>query len=187
MKRLEDMNLVDDFLAYSLTVHKTYGEEASRYMLECILQRKIRHLVIVPQKIWYGETPKWARTIFFYTKGIKENPSEELQQLARYMEHSTVENAQSAELIRLHEMVMEVKTDREVGLAYMKAFEIEKRIMEEGRAEGRAEEIVKTGYEFGLSDEDILGRLRKKLDISRELAQKYLEKFGKQIEFSDCI
>lgn len=274
MKRLEDMNLADDFLAYSLTVHKTYGEEASRYILECILQRKIRHLVVVPQKTWYGETPKshgvrldvyldeedgeifdmepdnndgnsdvaalprrvrfyhakidagnltagedystlrnvvvifittydpfglnrmiytikngcveepgliyedGARTIFFYTKGRKGNPSEELQQLARYMEHSTVENAQSAELARLHEMVTEVKTDREVGLAYMKAFEIEKRI----REEGRAEEIVKTGYEFGLFDEDILERLRKRLDISRELAQKYLEKFGKQIE-----
>ena len=32
MKRLEDMNLVDDFLAHSLTAHKTYGEEASRYI-----------------------------------------------------------------------------------------------------------------------------------------------------------
>ena len=42
MKRLEDMNLVDDFLAHSLTAHKTYGEEASRYILECILQRKAR-------------------------------------------------------------------------------------------------------------------------------------------------
>ena len=33
MKKLEDMNLVDDFLAYSLTAHKTYGEKASRYIL----------------------------------------------------------------------------------------------------------------------------------------------------------
>lgn len=32
MKRLEDMNLVDDFLAHSLTARKTYGEEASRYI-----------------------------------------------------------------------------------------------------------------------------------------------------------
>ena len=27
LKRLEDMNLVDDFLAYSLTAHKIYGEK----------------------------------------------------------------------------------------------------------------------------------------------------------------
>lgn len=55
MKRLEDMNLVDDFLAYSLAVHKIYGEEASRYIVGCILQRRIRHLTVVPQKAWYGE------------------------------------------------------------------------------------------------------------------------------------
>ena len=37
----------------------------------------------------------------------------------------------AAELIRLHKMVTEVKTDREVGLAYMKAFEIEKHSLSE--------------------------------------------------------
>ena len=58
MKKLADMNLVYDFLAYSLTAHKRYGEEASRFILECILQRRIGHLTIVPQKVWYGEEPK---------------------------------------------------------------------------------------------------------------------------------
>ena len=234
MKKLADMNLVDDFLAYSLTTHKRYGEEASRFILECILQRKIGHLTIVPQKVWYGEEPKGhgvrldvyldeedgeifdmepdsnggadsvaalprrvrfyhakidagnltagddystlrnvvvifiatydpfgrkrmvytiknrcveepdlpnedgAWKIFLYTKGTKGEPAEELKQLARYMEHSTAENAQSAGLARLHEMVAKVKSDREVGLAYMKACEIEKRI----RTEGKAEDIL---------------------------------------------
>jgi predicted transposase/invertase (TIGR01784 family) len=234
IKKLADMNLVDDFLAYSLTTHKRYGEEASRFILECILQRKIGHLTIVPQKVWHGEEPKGhgvrldvyldeedgeifdmepdnnggadsvaalprrvrfyhakidagnltagddystlrnvvvifiatydpfgrkrmvytiknrcveepdlpyedgAWTIFLYTKGTKGEPAEELKQLARYMEHSTAENAQSAGLARLHEMVAKVKSDREVGLAYMKACEIEKRI----RTEGKAEDIL---------------------------------------------
>lgn len=230
MKKLADMNLVDDFLAYSLTAHRRYGEEASRYILECILQRRIGHLTVVPQKVWYGEGPKshgvrldvyldeedgeifdmepdnnaeadavatlrrvrfyhakidagnlmagedysalrnvvvifiatydpfgrkrmvytikngceeepdlpyedGARTIFLYTKGTEGEPAEELRQLARYMEHSTAENAQSAGLAKLHEMVVKVKSDREVGLAYMKACEIEKRIRMEGKAE----------------------------------------------------
>lgn len=52
----------------------------------------------------------------------------------------------------------------------------------EGRVEGRAEEIIETGYEFGLSDEDILGRLQRKLDISLEMAEKYLRDFGKQMK-----
>lgn len=50
----------------------------------------------------------------------------------------------------------------------------------EGRAEGRAEEIIETGYEYDLSDDDILGRLQRKLNISLEMAQRYLTKFGKR-------
>lgn len=36
----------------------------------------------------------------------------------------------------------------------------------EGKLEGRAEEIIETGHEFGLSEEEILIRLQKKLDVS---------------------
>lgn len=50
----------------------------------------------------------------------------------------------------------------------------------EGKAEGRAEEIVETGYEFGLSENDILERLQKKLNVSLQKAQEYLKMFGKQ-------
>ena len=50
----------------------------------------------------------------------------------------------------------------------------------EGKAEGRAEEIVETGYEFGLSERDILERLQKKLNISLQKAQEYLQIYGKQ-------
>lgn len=45
------------FHVHSLTAHKIYGEKASRYILGCILQRKIRHITVVPQKVWYGEEP----------------------------------------------------------------------------------------------------------------------------------
>lgn len=80
-----------------------------------------------------------ARTIFLYTKGTEGEPPKELKQLALYMEDSTAGNAKTAGLARLHEMVTKVKADRKVGLAYMKAAEIEKRIKAEGMAEGRAE------------------------------------------------
>ena len=50
----------------------------------------------------------------------------------------------------------------------------------EGKAEGEAKGIVETGYEFGLSEEDILARLQKKLNISLQKAQEYLSMFGKQ-------
>ena len=256
MKRLEDMNLVDDFLAYSLTVHKIYGEKASRYILECILQRKIKHLTIVPQKIWYGEETEnhgvrldvyldeedgelfdmepdnnsgvgdvealprrvrfyhakidagnlmvgedysalrnvvvifittydpfdrnrmvytiknscveepdlpyedGAMTIFLYTKGTEGKPPEELVQLAQYMENSTAGNAKSEDLARLHEMVTKVKADREVGLAYMKAVEIEKRI----RAEGQAEDVLVLLGRKGIVPSDVECAIRAQTD-----------------------
>ena len=53
-------------------------------------------------------------------------------------------------------------------------------VFEETRTEGRAEEIVETGYEFGLSENDILERLQKKLNISLQKAQEYLKMFGRQ-------
>lgn len=50
----------------------------------------------------------------------------------------------------------------------------------EGEVNGRAQEIVETGHEFGLSEADILSRLQKKLNISLQKAQEYLAMFGKQ-------
>ena len=49
-----------------------------------------------------------------------------------------------------------------------------------GRTEGRIEGIIETGMEIGLSEEDILGKLQKKLDVSLQKAQEYLHMFGKQ-------
>ena len=60
-----------------------------------------------------------------------------------YMEHSSVENASTENLKKLHRMVTAVKRDGEVGLAYMKSFEREERIRKQGEEEGRKEgEIV---------------------------------------------
>lgn len=50
----------------------------------------------------------------------------------------------------------------------------------EGEINGRAQEIVELGHEFGLSEDDILIRLQKKLNISLQKAQEYLAMFGKQ-------
>ena len=49
-----------------------------------------------------------------------------------------------------------------------------------GEAKGRAIEIIETGFEFGLSENDILERLQKKLNVSLQMAQEYIKMFGKQ-------
>lgn len=247
MRRLEELNLVDNFLANSVTSHKLYGEPAARCILECILGRKIGKLRVMPQHFIQGENadrhgvrldvyldeedgagelfdlepdnndgkedtaalPKraryyhakldaenfksgekyaklrnvyvifittydpfhagrmvytvrngcvempelpyedGARTIFLYTKGRGGDPPESLRQLLQYMEHTTKENAGTEELRKLHEMVTAVKTDGEVGLAYMKFFELEERTLEKGIRQGRAEDILDLLCELG--------------------------------------
>ncbi len=51
----------------------------------------------------------------------------------------------------------------------------------EGEKIGEAKGIIETGYEFGLSKDDILERLQNKLNISVQKAQEYMSMFGKQI------
>ena len=46
--------------------------------------------------------------------------------------------------------------------------------------ENEAKGIVETGYEFGASEADILKRLQQKLEISLQMAQEFLNMFGKQ-------
>lgn len=53
-------------------------------------------------------------------------------------------------------------------------------LFEETRIEGEAKGIVEIGYDFGLSENDILERLQNKLKVSLQTAQGYLEMFGKQ-------
>lgn len=45
---------------------------------------------------------------------------------------------------------------------------------------GRAEGIIETGYELGLSEREILERLQIKLNISLQMAQEYVSRLGKQ-------
>ena len=52
--------------------------------------------------------------------------------------------------------------------------------MEKGMEKGKAEGIIETGIDFGLSDKEILDRLQEKLNISMQTAQEYLLRFGRQ-------
>ena len=101
------------------------------------------------------------------------------------MEHSSIENAPSENLKKLHRMVTAVKRDGEVGLAYMKSFEREERIRRQGEEEGRKAgleegkevEIIKLGHKFGKSDVEILSLLQEELQIDEEQAKQILEKY----------
>ena len=117
------------------------------------------------------------RRIYLYTKGTEGNPSQELRDMLKYMENSIAENVTNADIRAIHEQVDAVKRDKEVGVQYMKSWEREMLIREEGKEEGiqclnkliikltedgRADDIVKAAQdevyqkqlleEYGLAD-----------------------------------
>lgn len=74
MRRLEELNLVDNFLANSVTSHKLYGEPAARCILECILGRKIGKLRVMPQHFIQGEnTDRRGVRLDVYKRVFNEN------------------------------------------------------------------------------------------------------------------
>ena len=79
------------------------------------------------------------RRIYLYTKGTEGNPSQELRDMLKYMENSIAENVTNADIRAIHEQVDAVKRDKEVGVQYMKSWEREMLIREEGKEEGREE------------------------------------------------
>ena len=58
-------------------------------------------------------------------------------------------------------------------------------VFEETRKEGEAKAIIELGFEFGLSEEEILDRLQKKLNISLQKAQEYFSMFAKKKVIKD--
>ena len=83
-------------------------------------------------------------------------------------------------------MVTAVKNNGEVGLAYMKSVEIEKRIREEGREEGhrdgvrigRIQEIVRLSRRFNKSDEEIIQILLEETGLGEDQARDALKKYS---------
>ena len=79
-----------------------------------------------------------AVSLFLYTKGQEEG-NRELAQVLHYMEESTEENATTEELRSLHRYVNTIKKKKEVGVRYMKSWELEQMWRREARVEGLAE------------------------------------------------
>ena len=100
-----------------------------------------------------------------------------------YMEHSSVENASTENLKKLHRMVTAVKRDGEVGLAYMKSFEREERIRKQGEEEGeivgKTKEVIRLGRRFGKSEKEIILLLQEELQIDKDKAEDFLKKYDK--------
>lgn len=53
-RKLEELNLLDNFLFGSMVTHPEYGETFSRMLLQVILNRKLGKLTVIPQRVYYG-------------------------------------------------------------------------------------------------------------------------------------
>ena len=118
------------------------------------------------------------RTIFLYTGGTGGHLTEQLRQLLHHMENSVAKNACTKELQELHKMVVAVKQDGEVGLAYMKSFEIEEKIRQEGIEEGRLEGTIRIARKLGQTDEQIIALLQEDSNLTRQQAEEALAKYS---------
>ena len=53
-RKLEELNLLDNFLFGSMVTHPELGESFVRELLQIIFNRQFGKLIVVPQKVYYG-------------------------------------------------------------------------------------------------------------------------------------
>ena len=124
----QSYQLLKNVIIIMITSYDSFGQEQFIYTI----RNKCEELPDMPYE-------DGARTVFLYTGGTKGNISQELRDLLKYMEHTNEENATNEALQNIQNMVRQVKQDKGVTLEYMKIFEREQMIRDEGREEGRAE------------------------------------------------
>ena len=96
------------------------------------------------------------RRIFLYAKGELAKGAGEgekkLKNLLKYINQSTEENVTDEAIRRLDEIVKDIKAKKDVGVRYVKSWEREQELREDGREEGRAEERANTEAERNRAD-----------------------------------
>lgn len=95
-------------------------------------------------------------TIYLYTKGTEGNPSQELKDMLKYIEETTIENATNNNLLNMQNMIKQIKENGEVGVRYMQSWEYETYIREESK-------------EIGLAEGKTIGEHTKAIEIAKNL------------------
>lgn len=118
------------------------------------------------------------KTIYLYTRGEEGNPSKALRDMLKYIEESRLENANNEALQKIHKFVEEVRHDEEVGVSYMKSFELERMYREEGMQIG-IQAMILDNIEENVSKERTLEKLQKYFPITAREAEEYYEEVVK--------
>ena len=111
--------------------------------------------------------------IFLNAKGTMDDVRPELK---AFLDYVAGKKPADPFVDELEEAVKNARKNREWRHEYMTLLMRDQENKEIGKAEG----IIETGLDFGLSEDELLSRLQDKLNITFETAQEYLEKFGNQ-------
>ena len=131
------------------------------------------------------------RRIYLYTEGKLKKDADDndkkLKNLLQYIRRSTEENVTDETTRRLDELVKATKHKKDIGVKYMKSWELESELREEGREEGREEERANTEAERRRADvaesradaaESRADEAESRADAAEAELEKYKAKFG---------
>ena len=114
-----------------------------------------------------------------------KNGSKELVSLLQYMKDTDINNPEilvkDARILELDRIVTEVKQSEEWEAVQMNILEIglkkgEEQGLERGLAQG-IKVLIETCKELGCSTEDTLSKIQTKFDLSKDIAQDYMDRF----------
>jgi predicted transposase/invertase (TIGR01784 family) len=108
-----------------------FGYDRMLYTIE-------RHCVEEPE-MSYNDG---SRTLYLYAYGKKEIPSQDLADMLKYMADSTKENVVNQNLKDIQGMMDDIKMDTGKGVRYMQSWEIEDICFEQGKRDGRIDDIL---------------------------------------------
>jgi hypothetical protein len=144
-KKFEDLNVLDNFMFNELAMQedKERSKRFFKILLETILQKKVRNIEVIPQRIIQGtgnanhpfgydrmlytierrciEEPDMSyndgsKTLYLYAYGKKDIPSQDLADMLKYMADSKKENVVNSNLKDIQGMMDDIKMDSEKGL-----------------------------------------------------------------------
>jgi len=117
---------------------------------------------------------------FLYTKGTKGG-SKELKDLLTFMEDTTLNNAVDEELLKIQEIVNQIKTDTDVKERYMTLQDVidyEKRdSFNEGVELGVIQGTISTCKSFNLDKMEIQQRIKNQFELTEEKAEEYINQY----------
>lgn len=142
-RKLEDLNLIDNFLFQQMLQQKEDGEEFARILLSTILGKHIRKVTIISQKNILGiDTDKHGIRLDAYIEDLSDELDSNLADARLIPDLSTegmfpgTDMNNAAPVPDVYDIEPNNTYEKEVGVNYMKSWEIEEMMRHHGFREG---------------------------------------------------